>query len=143
MSLLSEVFCQAFFQKSGVEVFMDELSMRDKMRIIQELVPGKQITLAHIIANPDPVLYRKLGLDPKGDYGRSAIGVLTISPAETAVICADIAMKSSGATVEFVDRFTGTLIITGTVSEAEAAIVAVTDYCRDKLHCTVCEVTRT
>ena len=51
---------------------MDELSMRDKMRIIQELVPGKQITLAHIIANPDPVLYRKLGLDPKGDYGRSA-----------------------------------------------------------------------
>jgi ethanolamine utilization protein EutS len=52
-------------------------------------------------------------------------------------------MKSSGATVEFVDRFTGTLIITGSVSEVEAAIVAVTDYCRDKLHCTVCEITRT
>ena len=122
---------------------MDELSMRDKMRIIQELVPGKQITLAHVIANPDAILYQKLGLDPKGDYKRSAIGVLTISPAETAVICADISMKSSGATVEFVDRFTGTLIITGSVSEVEAAIVAVTDYCRDKLHCTVCEVTRT
>ena len=36
----------------------------EKLRIIQELVPGKQITLAHIIANPDPVLYQKLGLDP-------------------------------------------------------------------------------
>ena len=115
----------------------------EKQRIIQELVPGKQITLAHIIANPDAILYQKLGLDPKGDYKRSAIGVLTISPAETAVICADISMKSSGATVEFVDRFTGTLIITGSVSEVEAAIVAVTDYCRDKLHCTVCEITKT
>lgn len=35
-----------------------------KMRIVQELVPGKQITLAHIIANPDKVLYQKLGLNP-------------------------------------------------------------------------------
>ncbi|MEG2930566.1 MAG: propanediol utilization protein, partial [Ruthenibacterium sp.] len=24
-----------------------------KQRIVQELVPGKQITLAHVIANPD------------------------------------------------------------------------------------------
>ena len=32
----------------------------DKMRIIQELVPGKQITLAHIVAAPDPILYQKL-----------------------------------------------------------------------------------
>ena len=24
----------------------------DKLRVVQELVPGKQITLAHIIANP-------------------------------------------------------------------------------------------
>ena len=36
----------------------------EKQRIIQELVPGKQITLAHIIASPDPVLYAKLGLAP-------------------------------------------------------------------------------
>lgn len=122
---------------------MDELSMRDKMRIIQELVPGKQITLAHIIANPDPILYQKLGLDPKNDYSRSAVGILTVSPAETAVICADIAMKSSGAFVEFVDRFTGTLIITGSVSETETSIRAIHTYCRDKLGYSVCEITRT
>ena len=36
---------------------------QDKQRIIQEFVPGKQVTMAHIIANPDPVLYQKLGLD--------------------------------------------------------------------------------
>ena len=65
----------------------------EKTRIIQELVPGKQITLAHIIASPDPVLYVKLGLDPAIDYKKSAIGIITFSPAETAVIGADIAQK--------------------------------------------------
>ena len=75
--------------------------MENKQRIIQELVPGKQITLAHIIANPDPIMYGKLGLDPKVEYSKSAIGVLTVSPAETAIIVADIAMKSSGVKVVF------------------------------------------
>ena len=49
-----------------------------KMRIVQELVPGKQVTLAHVIASPDPIIYRKLGLDPKLDYNRAAIGILTL-----------------------------------------------------------------
>ena len=40
------------------------MSSEQKMRIVQELVPGKQVTLAHIIASPDPIVYRKLGLDP-------------------------------------------------------------------------------
>ncbi len=120
-----------------------ELSMSDKMRIIQELVPGKQITLAHIIANPDPILYEKLGLDPRGNRYRSAIGVLTVSPCETAVIAADIAMKSSGGTVEFVDRFTGTLIVTGSVSEVESAISSVCEYTEKTLGYAVCPLTRT
>ena len=45
----------------------DILSTDDKLRIIQELVPGKQITLAHVIASPDPILYTKLGLNPEID----------------------------------------------------------------------------
>ena len=65
------------------------------MRIIQESVPGKQITMAHIIASPDEVIYKKLGLDPKVDYHRSAIGVLTLTPSETAIITADLAIKAS------------------------------------------------
>lgn len=115
----------------------------EKLRIIQELVPGKQITLAHIIANPDPVLYQKLGLDPKLDYSHTAIGVLTVSPAETAIIAADVSMKASGAELGFVDRFSGTLLITGSISDVEAALRAVTEYAREKLSFNVCEVTRT
>ena len=118
------------------------MELQDKMRIVQELVPGKQVTLAHIIANPDPVLYQKLGLDPRTDYRRSAIGILTVSPAETSVIAADIAMKSSGAEIGFVDRFTGTLIITGTVSAVDEAFSAIMSYVQDKLGYTVVEKTR-
>jgi ethanolamine utilization protein EutS len=122
---------------------MDIMDMKDKMRIVQELVPGRQITLAHIIANPDPILYQKLGLDPSLDYKRAAIGVLTVSPAETAVITADIALKASGAELGFVDRFSGTLILTGTVDEVEASFQSIATYFKNVLKFTVCDVTRT
>ena len=115
----------------------------DKMRIIQELVPGKQITLAHVIANPDDILYRKLGLDPAVEYSRTAIGIITMSPSETAIIAGDIAIKSSGAELGFVDRFSGTLIVTGTVSQVEASVDAVCKYCKETLKFNVCEITKT
>lgn len=121
----------------------NDTDIKDKLRIIQELVPGKQITLAHVIANPDKILYKKLGLDPAIDYSKSAIGIITMSPSETAIIAADIAIKSSGSEVGFVDRFSGTLIITGTVSEVDTALKAVAEYSRDSLGFTVCEITRT
>lgn len=117
--------------------------MENKQRIIQELVPGRQITLAHIIANPDSILYEKLGLNPAVEYAKSAIGVLTVSPAETAIIIADIAMKSSGVDLGFVDRFSGSLIVTGTVSQVEAAIQAILLYTEETLGYTVCKITRT
>lgn len=118
------------------------LSSGNKARIIQEIVPGKQITLAHIIANPDEVLYYKLGLDPAEEHS-GAIGILTLSPSETAIIAGDIAMKASGVTLGFVDRFSGTVIVTGTVSQVEAALSAVTEYAVNKLNFDVCELTRT
>ena len=115
-----------------------------KHRIIQELVPGKQITLAHIVANPDPTLYRKLGLDPAVDYSKkSAIGIVTMTPSEYAIIAADISLKASGAEIGFVDRFSGTLIVVGSVSEVEASLLATTDYAKQKLGFNVCEITKT
>ncbi len=121
---------------------MNRFEAGDKARIIQELVPGKQITLAHIIANPDEILYKKLGLNPAEEH-KGAIGILTVSPSETAIIAGDIAIKSSGASLGFVDRFSGTVILTGTVSEVEASLAAICDYVSNKLGFTVCEVTKT
>ena len=118
--------------------------MEQKQRIIQELVPGKQITLAHIIANPEPILYKKLGLDPTVDYtGKSAIGIMTMCPSEYAIIAADIALKAAGAEVGFVDRFSGTLITVGTVSQVEESLISAVDYAQRKLGFTVCEITKT
>ena len=114
-----------------------------KQRIIQELVPGKQITLAHIIAAPDAILYRKLGLDPSVDYARSAIGIVTMTPAEYAIIAADLAIKKSAAELGFVDRLSGTLIVTGKVDEVEASLAAVTEYAERALGFKVCAITKT
>lgn len=122
---------------------MDWLDEKSKQRIVQELVPGKQITLAHVIASPDKILYEKLGLDPSVDYARAAIGILTVSPAETAIIMADVAMKAAAVDLGFVDRFSGSLIITGTVSEVEASEQAILDYVKNVLGYTVCGITRT
>ena len=124
--------------------FMDQIGNTEgKMRIVQELVPGKQVTLAHVIASPDPIIYKKLGLDPQLDYKRAAIGILSMSPAEIAVIAGDLAVKKADIELGFIDRFSGTVIFTGSVSAVEEAIQAICDYLIENLGFTVCPVTRT
>ena len=66
-----------------------------------------------------------------------------MSPAEYAIIGADLALKKSAAKLGFVDRFAGTLIITGTVSEVQASLEAVTSYAQNSLGFKVCPITRT
>ena len=86
-------------------------------RIIQETVPGRQVTLAHVIPNPVDDLYSKLGI--MDVYG--AIGIFTI-----------VASKAADVKIGFVDRFSGALMIYGDVAAVEAAI-------RDVMH-VLCEV---
>lgn len=123
--------------------YTDQLSAAGKTRIVQELVPGKQVTIAHLIANPDEILYSKLGLNPDIDYAKSSIGILTVSPAETAVIAADLAIKAAGVDLSFVDRFSGTLIVTGSFSEVEASMKSILSYLDEKMNFATCEITRT
>lgn len=111
-------------------------------RIIMESVPGRQITLAHIIASPDPILYRKLGLDPNVDYKNAAIGILTQTPYETAIITADIALKAAAIQLGFVDRFSGTLVVTGSISDVTIAWEKVLDYVHTTLGFDVCQITK-
>lgn len=113
-----------------------------RLRIIQESVPGKQISLAHIIGGPRPIVYKKLGLNPEVDFGNSAIGILNITPPESAVIASDIAIKSSDVYLGFVDRFSGTLIITGALSEVNTAIEEIVSYFTRELEFASCKITR-
>ena len=115
----------------------------DLVRIIQESVPGKQITMAHIISSPDPIMYQKLGLDPKVDYRNAAIGIMAITPYETAIIAADLCMKFSPVKLGFLDRFSGTLIVTGLISDVKVGFERVLDYTSKTMNFTVCEITNT
>ena len=110
-----------------------------KQRMIQEYVPGRQVTLAHVIANPQDELARKVGLtNEKVD----AIGILTITPGEAAIIAGDLATKSAAIEIGFVDRFSGSVILNGDVSSVEAAISDIVDNFKNVLRFSVTEITR-
>ncbi len=110
----------------------------DKQRIIQEYVPGKQVTIAHIISNPDSSLYRKLGV--VGDT-RGALGIMTITPSEGAIIGADVAVKAAQVEIVFVDRFSGSLVLCGTTAAVEAAVRDVNDVLNATLGFAPCTIT--
>ncbi|MBQ1353187.1 MAG: BMC domain-containing protein [Firmicutes bacterium] len=107
-------------------------------RVIEESVPGKQVTIAHCIASPVTDIYERLGIDDMG-----AIGILTLSPYETAIIAADIATKAANVEIGFLDRFTGSVVIAGDVQSVETALKAVTETLRDLMDFTTVQVTRT
>ena len=109
-------------------------------RSIQEQVPGRQITLAHIIANPDPALYTSLPAEYRADA--PAIGIVNVTPPETVLIAADIAVKSAGVRIAAADRGSGALLITGSVSETEAAVTAALEYIGGTLGFAVCGLTK-
>lgn len=109
-----------------------------QQRIIEEYVPGKQVTLAHVIANPVPDLNKKLGI--VGDL-QGAIGILTITPAEGAIIAGDVASKATGVDLAFVDRFSGSVVISGDVEAVKEALQAVMDLLCGQLRFTAAPIT--
>ena len=108
--------------------------------MIQEYVPGKQLTLAHIIASPDHMIYRSLGLD---EEGADALGILTITPGEAVIIAADVATKGADVQIGFLDRFGGALVITGDVSSVESALGNVIHQFETILRFSTVDITRT
>lgn len=113
--------------------------MEEKQRVIQEYVPGKQVTLAHLIANPSKDLYKKLGLTSEH---KDAIGILTITPSEASIIAADVATKAAEISIGFVDRFSGSVVITGDVGSVESALKEVIKVLTSVLNFSECKITR-
>ena len=118
-------------------MFMNESGNRQIQRIIQESVPGKQVTIAHVIASPDMDICERLGMEDTG-----AIGIMTITPYEAAIIAADVASKAAHIEIGFLDRFTGSLTICGDVQSVETALAEATGFLREKLGFTGTEVTK-
>lgn len=107
-------------------------------RIIQEYVPGKQVTLAHLLANPTEELCRKVGVEHA-----QAIGILTLTPGETAIIAGDVATKFAPVEIGFLDRFSGALIVTGTIDAVDEALNAVLETLHTIMGYSICPATRT
>ena len=114
----------------------------DQIRIVQESVAGKEITFAHVMGSPAPIIYQKLGLNPNIDYRSSAIGIMNLTPPESAVIASDIAVKNGNVYLGFADRFTGTLIITGDIADVTSALTEIVNFFRDTLGFVVCKITK-
>ncbi len=108
-------------------------------RSIQEYVPGKQVTLAHLIPNANEEVFTKLGIEKNGN----AIGILTITPSEASIIGADIAKKSGNIAIGFMDRFSGAVVITGEVSSVEFALKQVIQTLATVLDFDIPKITRT
>lgn len=107
-------------------------------RVIEESVPGKQVTLAHVIASPTREVSECLEIDKK-----NSIGILSLSPYETSIIAADIAIKAADVKLVFLDRFTGSLVIEGDVNSVETSLNMVCDTLKQKLNYMVSSITKT
>ena len=112
--------------------------MEEKPRSVQEYVPGKQVTMAHLIANPGDDICKQIGVENSG-----AVGIMTITPGEGTIIAADAAGKSGDVKLEFVDRFTGCLVFSGEVAAVESALNGAVSALNRVLGFTPVEITKT
>ena len=113
----------------------------EKQRIIQEYVPGRQITLAHIISNPERDLCNKLGIF-SAEERNNAVAILTITPSEAVIIAADVATKSANVEILFIDRFSGSLMISGDTASCEVAVKEIISFICTKMGFATPEITR-
>lgn len=140
---------QATQQRTTRQQVLDSIFKQvhgQRTRVVQLSVPGREITLAHVIGKPDPSVYTNLcleiGFHADFDQEGRAIGILQLSPAESAVIAADVAVKAGEVDVGFMDRFSGALIITGSRAEVDAAMEENLRFFRDDLHFRVCTLSQ-
>lgn len=114
------------------------LGLEQNQRVILEYVPGMQVTIAHILAKPDPSLFDAVGLIEKGE----CMGVMTITPGEGAIVACDIAMKISGSEIGLIDRFYGALILIGKLTAVETAMKGIMNHLGSEMGYAVTNITK-
>lgn len=116
-----------------------------RRRVVKVIVAGREISLAHVIGVSEASIYKNLGLDigtnAGADFTGMSIGTVHITPPESTIIAADIAVKSGDVIIGFMDRFSGTLILTGPRMEVRTAVEEIVKYFREGLNYKTCPVT--
>lgn len=117
-----------------------------KLRMTRVRVPGKEVCLAHILNPSQACIYQNLalhiGVHEGEDHTGESIGLIRFTPWEAVVVAADIAVKSAQVEIGFMDRFCGSLIITGGLSQVETAVREVVRFFGEELGFHTCEVHR-
>ena len=115
-----------------------------KLRMTRVRIPGKEVCMAQVIAPSDPCIYKNLGLHigvhEGEDHTGEAIGMIRFTPWEAVVVAADVAVKSADVQIGFMDRFCGSLILTGGLTQVQTAVEEVVKFFDEVLGFRTCEV---
>lgn len=115
-----------------------------KLRITRLRVPGREVCLAHIISSTQDPVFQNLGLHigihEGEDHTGDSIGLIRFTPWEAVVAAADIATKSADVQISFMDRFCGSLILTGGLSEVQTAVEEVVRFFGEELGFQTCNI---
>ena len=115
-----------------------------KLRMTRVRVPGKEVCLAHVITPSDTSVYHNLalhiGVHEGEDHTGESIGLIRFTPWESVVVAADVAVKSAHVEIGFMDRFCGSLILTGGLAEVQTAVEEVVRFFREVLGFHTCEI---
>lgn len=132
--LLEMIFRQKYGENTG-----------EKLRIVRVRIPGSEMMLAHIVGTSRKEVYQNLGLHIGTHLGEDhtgeTLGLLQFTPWESVVVAADIAMKAADVQIAFMDRFNGSLILTGERENVKTAVVEVRKFFYEVLKFGMCELT--
>ena len=117
-----------------------------KLRMTRVRVPGKEVCLAHVLNQSQACIYQNLGLHigvhEGEDHTGDAVGMIRFTPWEAVVVAADVAMKSADVQIGFMDRFCGSLILTGGLTEVQTAVEEVVRFFSEVLGFKTCAIHR-
>lgn len=115
-----------------------------KLRMTRMRVPGKEVCLAHVINPTDKCIYQNMalhiGVHEGEDHTGESIGLIRFTPWEAVVVAADVAIKSADVQICFMDRFCGSLIISGGLSQVQTSVEEVVRFFKEELGFDTCEV---
>ena len=121
------------------KIFQDDYEqlMGKKLRMTRVRIPGKEVCMAHIMTPTDTRIYQNLalhiGVHEGEDHTGETLGLIRFTPWEAVVVAADIAMKSADVQLCFMDRFCGSLIVSGGLSEVQTAVESVVRFFGEEL----------
>lgn len=117
-----------------------------KLHMTRVRVPGKEVCLAHVLNPSQACIYQNLGLHigvhEGEDHTGDAVGMIRFTPWEAVVVAADVAMKSADVQIGFMDRFCGSLILTGGLTEVQTAVEEVVRFFSEVLGFKTCAIHR-